>query len=109
MNEAPMNPMDDTATDDQSDQDQDTLVICIEVKADGTFMVGPESEDGSDDDANMQPARSVDEALAIAKKLLSSPSPEQDQQAQDDFAGGFQSVVGTPAPAKGPAINSRGM
>ena len=80
--------------DDTQEQATDRVVIAIELKTDGTFMVGPEVEGGGMDDANMQPAGSVDEALSIAKELLTGPTPEAAAQGQADLNAGYQSVTG---------------
>jgi hypothetical protein len=92
--------------------------VCIEMADDGTFMVGMEPE-GADagmaegsagemeqDKSYMQPAASVDEALAMAKELLSAGaeqgmSPEkmfeQPKPPADAMQAGFQKARGMPA------------
>jgi hypothetical protein len=83
--------------------------VCIESQPDGSFSVYVESAAGTQppqgaDASGMgaapaggaQPAKSVDEALAIARSMLGGGG--QEQQAQDDqsadalFQGGFDSA-----------------
>jgi hypothetical protein len=92
--------------------------VCIEMADDSTFMVGMEPE-GADagmtegsagemerDKSYMQPVASIDEALAMAKELLSgnagsdmSPEKmfEQPKQPADAMQAGFQKARGMPA------------
>lgn len=92
--------MDTTGTDAMDttqDQDQGTVSVTIEKQQDGTFLVGmePEGDTASNDDSQMQPARSINEALQMAKDMLTGPSPDQSAQAESDFAGGYNSIRGT--------------
>ena len=90
------------------------ITIEIEVADDGTVMVGmmppmEESAEGADkeymqhDKSYMQPAKSVDDALVMAKALIdqgaSQPGKTQDAGMPDmageaSFAKGFQGVRG---------------
>lgn len=88
------------------------ITIEIEVADDGTVMVGmmppmEESAEGADkkymqhDKSYMQPAKSVDDALAMAKGLIDQGAPGKPQGAEmpgmageASFAQGFQGVRG---------------
>jgi hypothetical protein len=86
----------------------------ITVNDDGSVLVGspPEADDNAgdqsgsteigaedqgeeqDESSYMQPAKSVDDALRIARQLLTSDTPDQQKQAETDMQSGFNSVRG---------------
>lgn len=81
------------------------VVICV--KDDGSVMVGeiPPGETYTNSDESgaeyMQEAGNVREGMELAMSLLQGESPEQEMQAEQDVASGFNEVNPTPAPAGG--------
>jgi hypothetical protein len=77
--------------------------VCIEMADDGSITVGLEPEEGdgqegsaadeSQDKSWMSPAKSLDEALSVAKDLLTSDQAS-DAQNNDAFEKGYQGVSG---------------
>lgn len=95
-------------TNDQGDQDSGddgSNEICVKIEKDlktgeitvGQVPYGEDAPEGSDQDEQdeasyMQPAKSIDDALRIAKGILSqNPNESQNNAA---FEGGFQSSRG---------------
>ncbi len=67
--------------------------ICIEVYPDGSFKVGEEKEEApmgeegeAAEDAGMQPAQSIDQALELARTLLETPTGAAADQAKEEEA-----------------------
>lgn len=86
-------------------------VIEIHVGDDGTFMVGcpPEEgaapmvgeesllggEAGGDAEADyLQPARNLEEAIAMVRELASGETPEAEMQAESDMDAGYKAGRG---------------
>jgi hypothetical protein len=75
--------------------------VCIEVSADGTYMVGlepqgqPEGQLGEEaqEKSWMSPVKNLDDALRVARDLLTN---DQAQSAEDNqaFEGGFKQGMG---------------
>lgn len=74
--------------------------VCIEVDAQGQYTVGlePQGMEGQESEdqekSYMSPVKSLDDALRVAKDLLTS---DQAQSAENDqaFQGGFNKALGT--------------
>lgn len=77
------------------------MSICVEIEVDdqGKVSVGidPEQKEPNDN-ANMQPAASIDEALAKAKQLLSQGGGQN--QAEQQFQQGFKQAGPAPMQPK---------
>jgi hypothetical protein len=90
------------------------ITVEIELAEDGTVTVGAEPPDaqgegtptgqgdqpGADDKAYMQPAKSVEDALMIAKDLLTNPQAQQAAQ-QGGFDAVFNQGAMSPADQQG--------
>lgn len=90
------------ADDQGQPQDDDANEVCVRIELNtqtGEIKVGMESdndqgpEDEAAEDANMQPARNIDDAMRMAKDLLESggESKPEDNQA---FEQGYTNVRG---------------
>jgi len=76
-------------------------VVEIEMRDDGTIMVGspPQSEEMGQEDMEMDkeymsPVQTLDDALDVAKDLLTGPTTEEAQQRDADMEAGFKRAQG---------------
>lgn len=72
--------------------------VCITQQPDGTFTVGPDSQDGDEatEQQNAQPAQDIDAALQLARQMLTGAQDPAaaDAQANDLFQAGFNGQSG---------------
>ena len=98
-------PQDSQQPPDQQGQQEDPeLVVCIEKYASGKILVGTvnegaEQEGSTTDDSGLQQVQSVQDALKVARDLLTNPNVPG---ADDAFASGYQQ-------ANGPQMSTKGM
>ncbi len=94
-------PMEQPGAEPMQDEGPE-LVVCIEKYADGRIMVGLEPEEGAgeggepaNEDAGMSPVKTVQEALQIARDLLTNPNVPG-AEGQDAFRAGFAKTAPNP-------------
>lgn len=79
------------------------IVVCIERYKSGKLLVGLDNDGdekpGMDDDSGLQQVQSVQDALKVARDLLTNPNVPG---ADDAFASGYQQ-------ANGPQMSTKGM
>lgn len=111
MPDTPMMPADPAQPDQAAQAPQPVKTICIDVMADGTFMVGTEEpeagampgmgaemggEGAEPAEETMKPAASLDEALEMARGLLQNDGRSPEEQAM----AGYSKGAGNPMAAK---------
>ena len=81
------------------------IVVCIERYKSGKLLVGLDNDGdekpGMDDDSGLQQVQSVQDALKVARDLLTNPNV-QDAEGEGAFASGYQQ-------ANGPQMSTKGM
>lgn len=92
-----------------------TKTVCIEVQGDGTFKVGLEPQEPAampgmgetespameaGEEASMQPAASIDEALQMARQLLEGDQGSPEDQALAGYNSGKRAMPASMGPGK---------
>lgn len=81
------------------DSDDDSSTVSVEIELNtktGEVKVGVEPPDGTeagDDDSYLQPAKSIDDAIAQAKQLLHQASGQQSPEDEAAFGQGYANVA----------------